>query len=105
MPSASDLDAIADRLLATAQPGEELEVVVGTSTSTSVRAYGGDVEALTVADTSGIGVRVIVDGRLGFASAGSLEPDVVDETLAEARDNAPFAVADEHVALVHPDGV
>jgi PmbA protein len=105
VPTALDLAAIADRLMATARPGEEIEVVVGTSTSTSVRAYGGDVEALTVADSSGIGVRVIIDGRLGFASAGSLEADVVDEVLAEARDNVPFAVADQHVTLAEPDGV
>lgn len=100
-----DLDAIVDEVLAQAAPGEDIEVVVGTGTTTSIRAYGGDVEALTVADTAGIGVRVLVDGRQGFASAGSLEADVVAEVLAEARDNMPFAQPDPHVLLAEPDGV
>lgn len=100
-----DLWAVADRMLATAAPGEELEVMVARSNTTRVRAYDGEVEALTTAEVSGVGVRVIADGRQGFASAGSLAGDVVDEVLAEARDNMPFAVADPHVALAHPDGV
>lgn len=82
---------MADRVLALALPGEELEVALGRSSSTSIRAYDGEVEALTVADSAGIGVRVVVDGRQGFASAGSLEADVIDEVLAEARDNMPLA--------------
>ena len=44
-----DLRAIADQVVAQAEPGEALEVVVGTSSNTSVRAYDGDVEAMTVA--------------------------------------------------------
>ena len=100
-----DLRAIADQVVAQAEPGEALEVVVGTSSNTSVRAYDGDVEAMTVAQTAGVGIRIIRDGRQGFASAGSLEPDVVTETLAEARSNVPFAEVDEFVRLAEPDGV
>lgn len=100
---AERLGAIADQVLAAAGVGEEVEVVVGESTTTSVRAYGGEVEALTTADIAGVGVRVIVDGRQGFASAGSLESDVVDEVLREARDNMPFAEPDQHVTLARPD--
>lgn len=101
----ADLLTVAERVIAQAEPGEEIEVAVGTGATTTVRAYGGEVEELSVADSAGIGVRVIVDGRQGFASAGSLAPDIVDEVLAEARDNMPFAVADEHVKLAVPDGV
>src|SRR5207248_415902 len=36
---------------------------------------------------------------------GSLDPDVIEETLAEARDNATFATPDEFVGLATPDGV
>ena len=50
--------------------------------------FGGEVESLSVAEVEGVGVRVIVDGRQGFAWAGSLDADVIAETLAEARDNA-----------------
>lgn len=100
-----ELRGIAERVLAQAEPGEALEVVVGTSASTSVRAYDGDVEAMTVAAAAGVGIRIIRDGRQGFASAGSLEPDVVAETLTEARANVPFAEVDEFVRLAEPDGV
>ncbi len=40
-----------------------------------------------------------------FAWAGSLDPAVLEETLAEARDNAVYATPDEHVQLAVPDGV
>ena len=36
---------------------------------------------------------------------GTLDDDVLAETLAEARDNATFATADEWVGLAGPDGV
>src|SRR5699024_639029 len=75
------------------------------STSTEVRAYQGDVEQLATATTQGIGVRVIKGGRQGFAYAGSLDADVLNETLAEARDNATFASEDEWLGLAEPDGV
>jgi PmbA protein len=48
-------------------------------------------------------VRVLVDGRQGYAWAGSLEPDVVADTLAEARDNAAFGAPDEWQALATPE--
>jgi PmbA protein len=61
------------------------------------------VESLASENIEGVGVRVVVDGRQGFAWAGSLEPDVVAETLAEARDNAGFGSPDEHLGVAGPD--
>ena len=52
------------------------------SRETDVEVFGGEVESLTTAVVEGIGVRVIADHRQGYAWAGSLDPDVVDETLA-----------------------
>ena len=66
--------------------------------------FGGQVESLTTAGIQGVGVRVIVDHRQGYASAGSLEPDVIEETLREARDNAAFGEPDEWYALATPGG-
>mgnify|MGYP001255354472 CR=1 FL=1 len=103
--STEDLLAIGDRIVGMAGSGEQVEVVVGRSTSTEVRAYQGDVEQLATATTQGIGVRVIKGGRQGFAYAGSLDADVLNETLAEARDNATFASEDEWLGLAEPDGV
>ena len=101
----ADLLALAERVAGWAGTGEEVEVYVARGTETEVRAYDGEVESLTSATSAGIGVRVIVDHRLGFAWAGSLDESVLGETLEEARDNARFATPDEHVRLAVPDGV
>jgi PmbA protein len=100
-----ELLAIADRVAGWAGTGEDIEVYVARGDETEIRAYDGEVESLTSATSAGIGVRVVVDHRLGFAWAGSLEESVLAETLAEARDNASFATPDEHVQLAVPDGV
>ncbi|HMY86631.1 MAG TPA: TldD/PmbA family protein [Microthrixaceae bacterium] len=101
----ADLVALARSLVDSATAGEQIEVAVGRSTSTSVKVFGGEVESFTSASTDGAGVRVIRDGRQGFAHCGSLEPDVLAETLAEARDNCRFAEPDEFNGLAEPDGV
>jgi PmbA protein len=100
-----DLEGLASSVAARARAGEQVEAFVSRSRTTTVRASGGDVESLSSATSAGIGVRVVVAGRQGFASAGSLDPDVVDEVLAEARDNAEFAAPDEANGLAEPDGV
>jgi PmbA protein len=110
-----DLRALADSVVAQARAGEGLEVYVTRGTDTEVRAYEGEVESLTSADSSGVGIRVLLGGaagsssdagsQVGFAWAGSLDPAVIATTLADARDNARFATADPDVVLAEPDGV
>jgi PmbA protein len=100
-----DLLALADRVAGWARSGEDVEVYVARGDETEIRAYDGEVESLTSATSAGIGVRVVVDHKLGFAWAGSLHESVLAETLDEARDNATFATPDDHVQLAVPDGV
>ena len=40
---------------------------------TEIRVYEGEIEHFVSAQSEGIGVRVIRDGRTGFAYAGTLE--------------------------------
>lgn len=96
---------LAAKVAGAAGAGEQLEAFVGRSTSTSVRVHGGAVESLTQATSAGIGVRVVEDGRQGFAWAGSLDDDVIAEVLAEARDNVRYAQPEPWVGLAEPDGV
>ena len=96
---------LVERVAAQAGKGEQVEAYAARSSSTSVRAYGGEVEDLTQATSAGVGIRVVVDGRQGFASTGSLDADLVAEALAEARDNARFAAPDDANGLAEPDGV
>lgn len=88
-----------------AAPGEDIEVYAARGSSTTVRAYDGQIESLRSGASQGIGIRVIVGGRQGFASAGSLDADVVESILAEARENVGFAEVDPHQGLAEPDGV
>ncbi len=100
-----ELLELADRVVAMARPGEQVEAVVVRGTDTEIKVYGGQVESLSSAQSQGVGIRVVVDGRQGFAYAGSLDEVAITETLADARDNAGFATHDEHAGLAEPDGV
>ena len=101
----TDLLDLAVQVAGAAREGEQVEAYVGRGRETEVRVYEGEVESLSSAESAGIGIRVVVDNRQGFAYAGSLDAGVVRETLEEARDNAGFASPDEWVGLASPDGV
>ncbi len=90
---------VADRATGT----EQIEAYVSRTRETEVKVHARAVEALVVAERAGVGVRVLVDGRQGFAWAGSLDTDVVDEALSEARDNARFATPNEHAVIPSAD--
>ena len=100
----SELLRTAERVAEQAKSGEQVEAFVSQGSSTEVKAYEGEIESFTSASSAGIGIRVIQDGRMGFAHAGSLDEDVIAETLAEARDNRAFSEPDEWVSLSEPDG-
>ena len=99
-----ELLAIAERVVNKAEGNEEVEAFVSRGSSVSVKAYGGEVESFTSATSAGIGIRVIQDGQVGFAHAGTLDEEIIAETLAEARNNREFSEHDEWVGLSTPDG-
>jgi PmbA protein len=100
-----DLLDLARKVAGQAAPGEQVEAFLARGSSTSVKVHGGEIESLTQATSAGLGVRVVRDGRQGFAWAGSLDDDVMAQVLAEARDNATYAEPDQWVGLAEPDGV
>lgn len=101
----SELLDLAERVASRAQPGEDVEVYVARSRDTEIKAFNGEVESLNSASTAGIAVRVVVNGQQGFAYSGAIDQASVDETLADARDNARFAGVDEFNSIASPDGV
>jgi PmbA protein len=103
--SRSDLLDLASTVAGWAAPGEAVEAYLSRSRTTNVRAYDGEVESLSSAEPVGAGIRVVVDGRQGFAWAGTLDESVLKETLEEARDNAAFGQPDEFFGLAEADGV
>jgi PmbA protein len=100
-----ELLAIGDRVVAFARPGEQVEAVVVHGQDTEVRVYEGEIESLSSAESQGVGIRVVSEGRQGFAYAGTFDDAVLAETMADARDNAAFGTFDEHIGLAEPDGV
>ena len=90
---------------AMARTGEQVEAYVLRSRDTDVQVFDGEVESLAVAEVDGVGVRLLLDHRQGYAWAGSLDPEVVAETVAEARDNAGFGTQDEALGLPEPADV
>jgi PmbA protein len=100
-----DLLGVARRVAGDARSDEQVEAYVVRSRDVDVKVFGGEVESLAVAEVEGVGVRVIVDSRQGYAWAGSLDDDVIAETLAEARDNAAFGSPDESYVLASPSDV
>jgi len=102
---AAHLQAIADRIVAQARPGEQVEAFVSRDGQTDIRIYEGSVEHFVSAQSEGIGIRIISEGRTGFAYAGTLDDTAIAEVLAEARDNVEFGTRDEWAGLAEPDGV
>ena len=103
--AAPELQQIADRVIAQAAPGEHIEAYVSRGQETDIRVYGGEVEHFVSAQSEGVGIRVIRDGRTGFAYAGTLDASAVASVLAEARDNVVFGTPDEWAGLAEADGV
>jgi PmbA protein len=89
-----ELDAIVERLVADAAGGEGIEAYAELTTETSVTAFQGEVERLTSASSSGVGVRVVRDGRLGYAYTADLSDQGLRECLAEARANLEVSSED-----------
>ena len=100
-----ELLALADRVVAQARPGEHVEAFVSRGGETEVRVYEGDVEHFVSAQSEGIGIRVVRDGRTGFAYAATLDDAAVAEVLDEARDNVAFGTVDDAAGVAEPDGV
>ena len=96
MPELLELCAAA---VEAAEGGEHVEAFGEERSTTSVEAHRGDVEGLTFAESRGVGVRVISDGRLGFAHAADPSIDEVRQAVARARENAAVASPDPFNAL------
>jgi PmbA protein len=99
----TNLLELARRIAGRAEGAEQIEAYVSRTRETDIKVHAGGVESLVVAGRAGVGVRVLVGGRQGFAWGGSLDDDVVEEALVEARDNAAFATPDEFQAMAAPD--
>lgn len=102
MPDLPDLRDLCAAAVAAADDGEALEAFAEEGRATEVRAHQGEVEALEFSETRGVGIRVIADGRLGYAWVADPSLDEVRTAVATARENARFATQDDANVLPEP---
>ena len=102
MPEPLDLQDLCAVAVDAAEPGEAVEAFAESSERSEVGVRKQEVESLEFSGSRGVGVRLIVDGRLGYAYAADPSRDEVLEAVKEARENARFGGADEFNHLPAP---
>ena len=98
MPDLADLCAAA---LGRVGDREEAEAYAVQTRRSEVKVRGGTIDSLSSAETRGVGVRVVADGRLGYAWAADPDDAEAASLLEVARESARHATADD--ANVIPD--
>ncbi len=100
----SELSEIARRAVEAAlgAGAGEAEAYASRESGREVRVHGGEVESLTAATQSGIGVRAWIDGRVGYAYGTDLGSDGVAAIAARAAEAARTADPDEFAAPPAP---
>src|SRR4051812_22133411 len=104
---AADYLKMAQRLVARAKRkgARQAEAYVEGGRARSCRVRGGGLEALAQATAKGVGVRVIVRNRLGFAFTSDFDPASLDAfvdralQLAEAAAPTPLNALPDHRML------
>jgi PmbA protein len=90
---------------AQAAGADDAEAYASNDGGREVRVHGGEVESLTAATQSGIGVRAWIGGRVGYAYGTDLSPAGVAAIAARAAEAATVADADEFAAPPVPAAV
>lgn len=101
----SELLDIAQRVVDQAGGDEQVEAYVVREITTELQARAGGLESLSSAEARGVGVRVVVDGRQGYAFTAVVDAEGLAEALDEARTNAAVATPDEANGLPEPADV
>lgn len=86
---------LARSVVARARPGESVEAFAVREVSTGIATFDGTVESLSSAESRGVGIRLIVDGRQGYAHTADVTEAGLAEAFAAARENATVATPDE----------
>jgi PmbA protein len=81
---------------------DHAEVSVGTGNELEVGVRKGDIELVKEAQSSGMSVRVMRDGRVATSSTTALEPEAVEAWLATVIDMAEVSEPDELAAPPDP---
>jgi len=82
---------------------EDVELYYQYSESNSIKVYQQQVDSLESATAKGLGVRVFVDHKMGFAYTSDFRTAALEEVIKEAVANARVATADENRDLPQED--
>jgi PmbA protein len=99
--SGGRFEGIADRILGGAVHGgaAEAEAFFVHGRELTVKAYDGEVESLTSAESQGVGVRVFKDSRMGFAYTSDLTATGLKRVVDQALDACGYNEPDDHNGL------
>ncbi len=75
------------------------EVYLQTGRNLSIRVRNADIETVQEASSSGVGFRVIVDGKMGFSHSNDLSERALDDTMSRAIAFARLTTPDESNVL------
>jgi PmbA protein len=102
----TDLEALVGRAVEAAQAegSDDAEAVAQDSVGREIRIFDGDVESLSEAGETGLGVRAWIGGRVGFAYGTDLSEGGVEGIAQDAVEAARVADADEFAAAPAPGG-
>jgi PmbA protein len=95
----ADLSDLCGAALDAAEASEQVEAFAQETRRTEVKVRGGLVEGLEFSESRGVGVRVVRDGRQGYAWVADPAPEEMAGAVATARENAGFGTTDEHNGL------
>lgn len=100
----SELSAVAQRAVeaTTGAGASDAEAYVSRESGREVRVHGGEVESLTAAGQTGVGVRAWIGRRVGYAYGTDLSETGVAEIAARAAEAAAVADEDEFAAPPQP---
>ncbi len=83
----------------------DVEIYMQESRGLQVRAFKGQVEELRYSHGMGIGIRVIREGRLGYAYTTECDWQGVRRASEEAIHNSRYSEPDEHNVMPEPEEV
>jgi PmbA protein len=75
------------------------EVYLESGRDLSISILNGEIETIEEASTAGAGIRVIVDGRMGFSHCNNLSDESLEDTISRAIEFARLTTPDEHNVL------
>lgn len=81
------------------------EVYCESSRNLSVGIRNGEMETVQQAESHGVGIRVMVKGRMAFSSCNDLRDNALDETISSAVQFAGSTTPDENNVLPEDKGI